>query len=127
LQKLEEIGVKVEIYSKWEKIWSDDKYSELRSNFEIKQDVSSELKMIEKYIDNLFLEQAQDNLDIIKSKFDSLEPKQQSNFYLYLARINEFTDIFKEINKNENISYYENLIKTNNYLKNEKTLLNKAI
>ena len=127
LQKLENIGVKVEIYAKWEKIWTDDRYRELRSDFEIKQDASSELKMIEKYIDNLFLEQAQDNLRIIKNKFNSLEKKQQSNFYLYLARTDEFTNLFKEIDKYDNTLYYENLIKTNNYLNNEKTLLNKAI
>lgn len=84
-------------------------------------------KTIDNNINNLELNTASENLENLKSDFDYFTDKQKSNYYLYIARIEEFKNLFKEVNSNNNIIYYENLIKTNDYFKNEKTLLNKAI
>ena len=82
---------------------------------------------IDNNINNLELDTAKENLDNLVVDFDYFTDKQKSNFYLYSARVHEFTNLFKLVNNDDDNLYFESLIKTNDYLKNEKTLLNKAI
>lgn len=127
LQKLKNIWVDVDIYSDWEKIWTDNKYESLRDYFEIKQDVNNELKLIGKYIENLYLDLANDNLNILEEKLDSLDSVHKYEYYINHWKSIQYNNYYKEEWKLENTDYCEDFINASKYNNNWKSLLNKAV
>lgn len=126
IDELKKIWVEVEIYAKWEKIWKEDKYEDLREYFKEKVDIDYEIKLVEKYLDNLYLDISEDLLKWIFEKFDNLTHKQKANYYIYLARLKEFKNLFQNHN-NYDKTFYQDLMNSYKYFKSDKTKLNKAI
>ncbi|MDD3793497.1 MAG: hypothetical protein PHI37_01680 [Candidatus Gracilibacteria bacterium] len=125
IDDLKNIGVEVVIYEKWEKIDLEYKYEKLRGYFTVKQDIEYELKLIEKYIDNLYLEPAEELLNIIDSKIEDLSDLHKYKYYILKGKLKTHINLFQE--KIEKKDYYKNFLKAYEFKQDKKAKINKAI
>lgn len=84
IKKLEAIGVKIQFFGDFghfEAIYTEEKYKDLRKYFELKSDISSELQLFKKYVENLYLREAKELLEVIESKENSIKDGLKFEYY----------------------------------------------
>lgn len=110
IQELWQLWIEVIIYDGWEKIWEEDKYESLREYFVIPEDVSSRLKLVKKYSDNLYIDIAEEILWEIFEKIDTLSAQHKYEAYFYRGKIKELRSRFGDISKIDDKSCFQDFI-----------------
>lgn len=84
INTLKSMWVEIEFlggFGDFEVIFEDQKYETLRKYFELTRDIGLELKLIQKYVENLFLREAEELFEVLKANEDSMTDEQKSDYY----------------------------------------------